>query len=91
VFAFCDDCLNLPFYEEESDNTIRRMKSIDLKILEFVSKEAKYMIEYLFRLQLESRLTVREILYDELNEYEEAIYVEQTMYNEKDFPKEIRC
>jgi hypothetical protein len=39
VFAFWFDCLNLPFYEEESDNEIRRVKSIDLKILEFVSKK----------------------------------------------------
>jgi hypothetical protein len=33
------------------------------------------MIEYFLRLQLKSRLTVREVLYDELDEYEEAIYV----------------
>jgi BR serine/threonine kinase len=82
---------SLPFHEEEADNTIGRVKRRDLKIPEIVSKEAKHVIESLLKLQPESRLTAMEVLYEEWDACEGAIYVEESMDSGKDFPKEIIC
>jgi BR serine/threonine kinase len=94
----------LPFYEEETANTISRVKNRDFKIPEFISREAKYLIKSLLQYLPESRMAAKEVLkyewmmiceYEDSKEkYEEIICFDESNDIEMDVSSrsiEIEC
>jgi hypothetical protein len=75
---------SLPFHEENTKDTIRRICNRDFEIPEFISDETRYLIDCLFQTYPKSRLTTREILmYERRYEGNEFVYY--------DIPTEIEC